>query len=174
LPPALVGWTAPLFVPPNRPGPQHLREAACWLSDIGCRDHPEFRAEQAFLRVLRYPGIGLDHHARAFLALTVALRYEAESDAPFLRPARLLLDVASAHAAEVLGVALRLAYTLSGGTRALLAGSSLEIAAGRRLVLHLRTDAGVFAGEAVMRRLDRLAQALGLEAGTDVVADLAA
>ncbi|HKM64378.1 MAG TPA: Ppx/GppA family phosphatase, partial [Acidisphaera sp.] len=149
-------------------------EAACWLSDIGCRDHPEFRAEQAFLRVLRYPGIGLDHQARAFLALTVALRYEAEPGAAFLHPACLLLDVESAHTAEVLGVALRLAYTLSAGTRALLAGTSLEIVGGNRLVLRLRSNAGVFAGEAVIRRLDRLAQALNLEAGTEIAADLAA
>ena len=56
-----------------------LREAACWMSDIGSHDHPEFRAEQAFLRVLRQPGIGLDHHARAFLALAIAMRYEVDA-----------------------------------------------------------------------------------------------
>jgi exopolyphosphatase/guanosine-5'-triphosphate,3'-diphosphate pyrophosphatase len=144
-----------------------LREAACWVSDIGSHDHPEFRAEQAFLRVLRQPGIGLDHHARAFLALAVALRYEVDSDAGFLRPARLLLDVASANRAEVLGVALRLAYTLSAGTPDLLAGTNLRID-GNRLVLHLEEDSGVFAGESVIRRLGRLAQTLGLEAAAGV------
>jgi len=102
------------------------------------------------------------------------MRYEAELDAPFVHPARELLDDASLRAAELLGVALRLAYTLSGGTRALLAGKSLEIAGNSRLVLHLRSNAGVFAGEAVTRRLDRVAQALGLSAGTEVAGDLAA
>lgn len=173
LPPALVVWTAPLFAG-DAAQPSLLREAACWVSDIGCRDHPEFRAEQAFLRVLRYPGIGLEHRERAFMALTVALRYETELNAPFLQSARALLDPASARAAEVLGIALRLAYTLSAGTRALLAGTSLEIDGSRRLVLRLRSDAGVFAGEAVMRRLDRLAHSLGLEAGTAVAAEFAA
>src|SRR5258707_2850193 len=62
------------------PAARHLREAACWISDIGSHDHPEYRAEQAFLRVLRQPGLALDHHARAFLGLSVALRYEAEPD----------------------------------------------------------------------------------------------
>jgi exopolyphosphatase/guanosine-5'-triphosphate,3'-diphosphate pyrophosphatase len=143
-----------------------MREATCWMSDIGSHDHPEFRPEQAFLRVLRQPGIGLDHHARAFLALAVAFRYEAEENAEFLRPARLLLDVASAHRAEVLGTALRLAYTLSAGTPDLLAGTALVMAGGR-LVLRLAEDTGVFAGESVMRRLDRLAHAVGLEAGTE-------
>jgi exopolyphosphatase / guanosine-5'-triphosphate,3'-diphosphate pyrophosphatase len=165
LPPALVSWTDPLFVHESA-DTRRLREATCWMSDIGSHDHPEFRAEQAFLRVLRQPGIGLDHHARAFLALAIAMRYEAEETAEYLRPARLLLDVASAHRAEVLGVALRLAYTLSAGTPDLLAGTGLGLSGGR-LVLRLAEDTGVFAGESVMRRLDRLAQAVGLEASAE-------
>jgi exopolyphosphatase / guanosine-5'-triphosphate,3'-diphosphate pyrophosphatase len=165
LPPALVDWTQPLF-PQEPAGAARLREAMCWMSDIGSHDHPEFRAEQAFLRVFRQPGIGLDHQARAFLALAVALRYEAESDAAFLRPARRLLDIETANHAEVLGIALRLAYTLSAGTKDLLAGTRLRIE-GPRLVLRLRENSGVFAGESVIRRLDRLAQALGLQAAAE-------
>jgi exopolyphosphatase/guanosine-5'-triphosphate,3'-diphosphate pyrophosphatase len=172
LPPALLTWTDPLF-PDELGEPRRLREAACWMSDIGSHDHPEFRAEQAFLRVLRQPGIGLDHHARAFLALVIAMRYEVESDAGFLRPARLLLDVASTHRAEVLGVALRLAYTLSAGTPDLLAGTALRLS-DHRLVLRLEEDSGVFAGESVLRRLDRLAQTLGLEAETEAARKQAA
>lgn len=166
MPPALVAWTAPLFA--NEPL-QHsrLREAACWMSDIGSHDHPEYRGEQAFFRVLRQPGIGLDHHARAFLALTVGTRYGAEADAPFLAAARLLLDVASANRAQVLGVALHLAYTLSAGTPDLLAGTALRVERGR-LVLRLAESTGVFAGEGVLRRLDRLAEGLGMEAAAEV------
>ncbi len=165
LPPALVEWTRPLF-PRETPEEAHLREAMCWMSDIGSHDHPEFRAEQAYLRVLRQPGVGLDHYARAFLALAVALRYEAESDSAFLRPSRLLLDIDTANRAEVLGIALRLAYTLSAGTKDLLAGTRLRIE-GPRLVLLLRQNSGVFAGESVIRRLERLAQAVGLQAAAE-------
>ncbi len=172
LPPALMGWTDPLF-PTENGEARRLREATCWMSDIGSHDHPEFRAEMAFLRVLRQPGIGLDHHARAFLAMAIAMRYEVDTDAPFLRPARLLLDVSSAHRAEVLGFALRLAYTLSAGTPDLLAGTGLRLS-GSRLVLRLEEDSGVFAGESVVRRLDRLAQAVGLEAATEAVRERAA
>lgn len=165
LPPELIAWTNPLF--PGESGPQRrLREAACWLSDIGSHEHPEYRAEQAFLRVLRQAGIGLDHHARAFLALTMALRYEAPPDAVFLAPARSLLDMHATRRAETLGIALRLAYTLSAGTPQLLAGTSLTIAP-ERLILGLAEANGVFAGDAVLRRLDRLAQMLGLEAQTE-------
>jgi exopolyphosphatase/guanosine-5'-triphosphate,3'-diphosphate pyrophosphatase len=165
LPPALMAWCDPLF--PGEAGEaRRLREAACWMSDIGSHDHPEYRAEQAFLRILRQPGIGLDHHARAFLGLTLAMRYEAEADAPFLATARMLLSVEAARRATILGVALRLAYTLSAGTPDLLAGTRLLV--NHVLTLRLAEGSGVFAGESVTRRLDRLAQAIGLEAVTEV------
>ena len=161
LPPALVGWTAPLFEGEDETG-RRLREAACWISDSGSHDHPEYRAEQAFLRVLRQHGVGLDHYARAFLALTVALRYEAEEEAAYLAPARALLDMAATRRAEAMGAALRLAYTLCGGTPVLLAGTSLS-RRGSRLVLQLREGSGVFAGESVMRRVEALGAVLDLE-----------
>jgi len=167
LPPALLEWTAPLFIDES-PAQFELREAACWLSDVGSHDHPEYRAEQAFLRVLRLPWVALDHHARAYLALITALRYDAEPDMDFLNSARMLLDFTSLRRAEVLGTALRLAYTLSGGTAQLLRGTNLS-REGNRLVLRLVGGTGVFAGDSVSRRLDRLAQALGLDAVTEMV-----
>jgi exopolyphosphatase / guanosine-5'-triphosphate,3'-diphosphate pyrophosphatase len=161
LPPALCAWSAPLFAPEDDDA-RRMREAACWLSDIGSHEHPDYRAEQAFLRVLRQPGVALDHHARAFLATVLALRYDADLDAPFLQPARMLLDPVSLRRAECLGIAFRLAYTLSGGTPDLLAAGTLRRENGA-LSLELREASGVFAGESVTRRLERLAEVLGLE-----------
>jgi exopolyphosphatase/guanosine-5'-triphosphate,3'-diphosphate pyrophosphatase len=167
LPPMLLDWTAPLFENEDIEAAK-LREAACWMSDIGSGDHPEYRAQQSFFRVLRQPGVALDHHARAFLALTLALRYEAEPDMSFLDVARMLLHIGSLRRAEILGTALRLAYTLSGGTPELLACTALARVDGR-LVLKLQAGAGVFAGESVTRRLERLGEALGLEAVTETM-----
>ncbi|MBK1662058.1 Ppx/GppA family phosphatase [Paracraurococcus ruber] len=170
LPSALLAWTDPVFSGQEAGGPgggRALRDAACWVSDIGSHDHPEYRAEQAFLRILRQHGVGLDHHARAFLGLVAALRYEAEPSAPWLAPTRVLLDVPTIRRAEALGAALRLAYTLCGGTPALLAGTSLERQGGR-LVLRLAEGTGVFAGESVLRRVEALGAALGLEAVVEV------
>ncbi|WP_332308943.1 hypothetical protein [Roseococcus microcysteis] len=165
LPPALLRWLEPLAE--EGEADSALRAAACWISDSGSRDHPEYRAEQAFLRLLRLHGVGLDHHARAYLALVAALRYEADPLAPFLAPARLLLSAATTRRAETLGAALRLGYTLSGGVPSLLEATHLE-RRGQRLVLRLDQGAGVFAGESVLRRLDALAVALGLEASLEV------
>lgn len=163
LPAALAAWTAPLF--PGEAAPERaLREAACLVSDIGSHDHPDYRAEQAFLRVLRQPGVGLDHQARAYLALAVALRYEAEPASPWLAPARALLDGAAMRRAEVLGAALRLAYMLCAGTPGLLAETALGRAGDGALRLALG-GGGVFGGEGVRRRLEGLAALLGV-AGT--------
>ncbi len=166
MPPALMAWTDALF-PHDTRAERRLREGVCWLSDIGSHEHPEFRAEQAFYRVLRQPSIGLDHPTRAFLGIAVATRYEADANAPFLASARTLLDPVTAGRAEVLGSALRLAYTLSAGTPDILGGTALRIR-GTRLVLSLHEDSGVFSGEAVIRRLERLAKLLGLDAATEV------
>lgn len=167
LPPSLLAWTDPLF--PGEIGEaRRLREAACWMSDIGSHDHPEYRAEQAFLRILRQPGVGMDHPARAFLALTVALRYEAEPDAPFLLPILPLLPPEAIIRATILGCALRLAYTLSAGTPDLLAGTRLLV--NGTLALLLAPGSGVFAGESVTRRLERLAMAVGMPSATEMAA----
>ncbi len=165
LPPALIAWTAALF-PGEDPASRRRREAACWVSDIGSRDHPEYRAEQSFLRMLRQPGVAADHPLRAFLAQVLAERYEAPADAPYLAPARALLGEAERRQAEILGAALRLAYTLSAGTRALLAMAELRIEGGR-VVLSLGSGDGVFSGETLDRRMERLAQTMGLPAGLE-------
>ena len=166
LPSALLAWTDPLF-PKEDAEARRLRETTCWMSDIGSHDHPEYRAEQACLRVLRQPGIGMDHHARAFLAMALAVRYEADPEQPFLSTARMLLGFDATRRAAILGMALRLAYTLSAGTPDLLSGTRLLV--NGALVLQLKAGTGVFAGESVTRRLDKLAQAIGLEATTATI-----
>jgi len=166
LPPALIAWTDAIFDEESREQAA-LRAACCWVSDIGSHDHPDYRAEQAFFRVLRQPGVGLDHHQRAFLALVLALRYEAEASAPYLATAKALLDVQAVRRAEQLGAALRLAFTLSGGTPVLLRGTALRLRGGE-VQLRLVEGSGVFAGESVQRRLDALATTLGLSATVEV------
>jgi exopolyphosphatase/guanosine-5'-triphosphate,3'-diphosphate pyrophosphatase len=161
MPEALLGWTAPLFVDES-PEEARLRRAVCLLSDIGSRDHPEYRAEQAFFRVVRQPGPGIEHAARAFLGYAVALRYEAEPGAAFLAGIDSLMGPFARRTAQILGRALRLAYTLSAGTPDLLAATRLSVS--DRLVLHVTAGSGVFAGEGVLRRLERLGEATGLPA----------
>jgi exopolyphosphatase/guanosine-5'-triphosphate,3'-diphosphate pyrophosphatase len=153
-------WLAPLFRSEGKKRAR-LREAACLLSDIAWREHPDYRAEHAFLRALRLPVAGIAHSERIMLALMIAARYGGGQDAPYAqRLAMLLEDGDKAFAARV-GAALRLAYALSAGTERMLSLTSIE-KRNDRLELHLPQDGGALFGEAIQRRLDAVGRAFGL------------
>lgn len=156
----LVDWTAPLFSGEDRAGAR-LRTIACLLSDIGSYDHPEYRASQAYLRILRTHGVGLDHVARAFVAMTLAIRYEADPSDALLEPSRYLLSKDLLATALKLGLTLRLAYTLCGGTATLLKGTGVRVD-NDVLVLILTSEERRVLGGSVRRRLERLGAAAGL------------
>lgn len=155
---ALVEWTAPLFRRPDL-AERRLRLAAAILSDIAWNEHPDYRAETAFLRVLRMPLAGIDHPGRAFLALAVHTRYAGMDETQVTRPAFHLLDEEGLREAYRLGLAFRLAYTLGAGSAALLRGTSLSLG-GNRLRLQIPKARRVLVGEAVERRFEALARAL--------------
>jgi exopolyphosphatase / guanosine-5'-triphosphate,3'-diphosphate pyrophosphatase len=156
---ALMGWIAPLFRK-TAANEARLRLAACHLSDIAWREHPDYRAEIAFLRTLRMPFTGIDHAGRAFVALAIYTRYEGRADAPVTRPAWQLLGEEPLRQAHVLGLGLRLAYTMSAGTPAILSQVKLKVERGS---IDLVAPAAMrpMIGEAVERRLEALARAMG-------------
>jgi exopolyphosphatase/guanosine-5'-triphosphate,3'-diphosphate pyrophosphatase len=155
----LMAWTGPLF-PGEDEDRRRLRHAACHLADIAWRYHPDYRAGQALLRILHYPLTGVDHAERVFLAYAVFVRYGGGAQAKEARRHLALLTHEEAERARVLGLALRLAYRVSGATRAVLARSALSYDGGE-LVLTLPDDGSSPGGEAVERRFAALADALG-------------
>jgi exopolyphosphatase/guanosine-5'-triphosphate,3'-diphosphate pyrophosphatase len=157
-------WTAPVFG--ELPAASHrVHRAACWLSDIAWTEHPDYRAEQAFTRTLRMPIGAMNHQERVFIASALHARYGGAPDDPIKAPTRALLDDREAAEARSLGLALRLAYTLSGGALNLLNEVRLLREDGM-LTLEMPSDGDLFQGEAVERRLAALARALGLSART--------
>src|SRR5262249_22209678 len=87
----LQDWIDPLF-PGEDAEPRRLRLAACTLSDIGWRDHPDYRAEQAFTRILRLPIAGINHKGRVAIALAVFVRYGGEADMTAMHSALAMLS----------------------------------------------------------------------------------
>ncbi|MDR6182399.1 Ppx/GppA phosphatase family protein [Asaia bogorensis] len=164
LPDDLVRWTAPLFQH-ETPSETALRDMACRMSDIGSFDHPEYRAAQTYLRIMRMHGVGFDHQSRAFVALTLAVRYEADPADPLIEVSRRLLSPDDCDRAVQLGFALRLAYTICGGTSALLKNTSLSIEDGILWLSH-NEQSSFAAGGGVKRRLERLGQSMALSAAT--------
>lgn len=158
----LLAFIAPLLDGarlPARP-PARLVHAACLLSDIAWTDHPDYRAEHGFHRVLTLPLVGIDHSGRAFLATAIAARHGANLEDPLLEPARALLEPASLRAAHVVGLALRLGFILSGGAPGVLVDCGLKLH-DDAVVLTLPASGSVVIGDAVLRRLDALARGLG-------------
>jgi exopolyphosphatase/guanosine-5'-triphosphate,3'-diphosphate pyrophosphatase len=157
----LAAWLAAFGPPFDRD--RRITMAACLLSDVGWLEHPDYRAEQAYQRVLRLPFGGIDHHGRAFLALALYVRYGGRASDTVTEPSHALLDPADAERAVTLGLAMRLAYTVSGGALALLAHVRL-LRERERIILTFKPDVADLRVEAVERRFDALAKALGLTA----------
>lgn len=156
----LMSWMGPLF--PDEPHRlSRLRLAACLLGDIFWSEHPDYRAEQAFLRVLRLPFMGLDHHDRAALALAVYFRYASDDTPPVVRQAMGLLSDSRIKRVRTIGAALRLAHSISGGAPGLLRQTRLE--RGRSvLMLGLPANDPTFLPGAFDKRLEKLAAEIGL------------
>ncbi len=157
----ILAWMAPLF-PDEPPAERRLRLAACLLSDIGWSEHPDYRAEHAFHRVLRIPYAGLSHPDRVFLALAVFVRYNGDPYSPVPAPVLRLLDERQIERAEIIGLALRLGHTIAGSAPGLLPRAPLVVN-DSTLTLDLPEDNDVFVSETVERRFHTVARAMGLE-----------
>src|SRR5262249_6360731 len=155
----LQDWIDPLFAGDDAEV-RRLRRAACTLSDIGWRDHPDYRAEQAFTRLLRLPLAGNDHQGRRAHAVAVFIRYGGEADLTAMHSVLTMLTEEEHEHWQCVGLALRLAYVLSAVTPAILRQSSLGVG-DAKLTLRLPKGHGELLGEAVERRLQALAAALG-------------
>ena len=154
----LVDWTAPLF-PEESAADARLRRVGCILADIGWTEHPSYRAAHSFERALRISIVGLDHPGRAYLATVMAGRYASSASRSQRQAASTLgLEAVDIDRALRLGLALRLAVVLSGGSAEALADTTLKLAKGE-LVMTVGPVAAPLVGEMVERRLKELASA---------------
>lgn len=155
----LAAWIAPAL---EGLVPDKLRQAACHLSDIGWSEHPDYRAEQVFLRILRMPLTGADHRERIMLGLAVASRHSALGSTLKRLGLGKLVNREERLKAAGIGLAMLLAYTISGGAVTVLKQFRLERKT-KKLVLTGPEDAHILVGNAVQRRLRVLAGHLELE-----------
>jgi exopolyphosphatase/guanosine-5'-triphosphate,3'-diphosphate pyrophosphatase len=157
----IMDWMAPLL-PFETAHQKRMREAACLLGDVFWNEHPDYRAEQAFLRVFRLPFMGLGHKDRALLALAIHARYGGDDTLPQAADARGLLSEEEQKRALLIGMALRLGHGLSGGVPGLLPTTGLSID-GKQVILSLPKDDPAFAPDLTDRRYDRLAKLAGYD-----------
>ena len=160
-PAEIFDWLTPAFADES-PADRILRTAACHLSDISWYDHPDYRAEQAYVRVLHLPAPGMSHRERAVLAMTLSYRYKSDPKAATIDTALRLSDSKDRAFARQLGASLRLAYNLSGGAPGLLPRILLQRTA-RELRLIVPADLKGRLGDVTARRLQAAADAFDLK-----------
>ncbi len=139
-----------------------LRRAACLLTDVGWRAHPEYRGEQSLNLIANAAFIGIDHPGRAYLALANFYRHEGLIDEQLSPRIRELVSVRLMERARALGATLRVAHLLSAATPGVVNRTRLEIR-GKMLALVLPADLAMLGGARVLRRLAQVAKFAGLE-----------
>ena len=161
----LIAWTDGFFVDPAQRETQEerrLRQAACLLSDISWRAHPDYRGEQSAVLIAQSGLVGVDHPGRAFLALSVYHRYERKLVGELLPKLAAMIPREQQRRALIVGQAVRLAHTLSAGMEGVLPQTSLAYDGGK-LVLNLADNLAALDGEQLKRRLRSVARELGLQ-----------
>jgi len=156
---ALMRFVDPLY-PDEAAADRRLRAAACALADIGWRQHPDYRADMAFTRVLLAPVSGADHAERAFVAHAVHQRYGGDADGAEPAATLKLLDPDRQAAAHRLGRALRLGFAYAASSADLLDTARLDVDA-ETVTLRVARGRAEMLSDTVRRRLDQCAKAFG-------------
>ena len=158
----LFGWTSRLIESSHLgedDEDRRLRHAACLLSDISWRAHPDYRGTQAYELVANAAFIGVDHPSRAFLALAAAYRHLSNED--FVTPqSRSLVSARQLDRARILGAAMRVAYNISAAMPGVLPRASM-VCDRSRVVLSLPSDLAPLSSERLQSRMRQFARLIG-------------
>lgn len=164
----LAKWTEAIF-DGETPDEKRLRLAACYLSDINWRAHPDYRGVHAFNEILRAPMVGIDHPGRAFLAQTVFHRYTGgdEESEPMPEVAALTSPSMASRALQ-LGLALRLGHTFSASAPGILSATTLARTP-KAIVLRVPQAFAPLAGEVARKRLAALSESFDIAGRVEFV-----
>jgi exopolyphosphatase/guanosine-5'-triphosphate,3'-diphosphate pyrophosphatase len=165
----LCHWSDGLFEPP---GPKEsdeerrLRHAACLLSDISWRAHPDYRGEQSLILIAHAALGGIDHAGRVFLALASYFRHigvgEAEEKDRLSERLKAIMPKKLYKRARIVGAAIRAAHMLSIGRPGIIDETPLTYERDK-LVLTVPKAYAALDGERLRRRFAALAALLERE-----------
>jgi exopolyphosphatase/guanosine-5'-triphosphate,3'-diphosphate pyrophosphatase len=140
---------------------RRLRHAACLLSDIGWRAHPDHRGEQT-LEIITNGNFGsISHQGRAFVALSVFFRYAGLSEEN--QPPTIIQQQVTApmlERARVLGAAFRVAHLISAARPGVLPATHFR-SQGRKLMLVFEHQLVDLVADRVGGRFRQLARLVG-------------
>jgi exopolyphosphatase/guanosine-5'-triphosphate,3'-diphosphate pyrophosphatase len=140
---------------------KRLRHAACLLSDIGWRVHPDHRGEQTMTQIINGNFGDISHQGRAFVGLAVFYRYAGLSEEN--QPPPIIQDLVTAamlERARVLGAAFRVAHLISAARPGVLPATHFR-SEGRQLMLVFEHRMVDLVADRVGGRFKQLARLVG-------------
>lgn len=136
-----------------------LRHAACLLSDIGWRAHPDYRGEQSLNIISNAGFVGLDHSGRAYLAAAVFYRHQGLGEGNLSIVIRRLFTDRLRARAKILGAIMRVASLLSASMDGVLPHVTVEKKS-NKLLMHLPPYLATIDGERLSKRYGQLMKVL--------------
>jgi exopolyphosphatase/guanosine-5'-triphosphate,3'-diphosphate pyrophosphatase len=140
---------------------RRLRHAACFLSDLGWRAHPDYRGDET-LHVIANGNFGAaTHEERVFLALAVYFRYAGIGEKNQPRTGlSALLTPAMTERARLVGQMLRVGHLVSAAHPGVLPATHFA-SRRRKLVLAFDRRFGGLVGDRISNRFKQLARLAG-------------
>jgi len=161
----LIDWTDELFRElqiEETANETRLRHAACLLSDIGWRAHPDYRGEQSLNIISNASFVGLDHASRAYLAAAVFYRHQGLREGALSQVIRELFTDRLRIRAKVLGATLRVASLLSASMAGLLPKIGV-VRTETGLAIELSSELANLDGERLRKRAAQLGKVIDAE-----------
>lgn len=165
----LVDWTRAFLLSANleeTADERRLREAACYLSEVNWRAHPDYRGVQSFNLVSSAILPGVDHAGRSFLSLIATLRYVGLDEEIALQ-IRNLMPPQMIDRASIIGAVMRVASVLSAGMQGVLVSTPLTASKGK-VVLTLPANLADLSNERLQSRVKGVAKLMGRDPSVTV------
>jgi len=140
---------------------RRLRHAACLLSDIGWRVHPDHRGEETLNLITNGNFGSISHQGRVFVALSVFFRYAGLSEQN--EPPQIMQELvppAMLERARLLGAAFRVAHLISAARPGVLPATHFRTR-GRKLTLVFEHKLVDLVADRVGGRFKQLARLVG-------------
>jgi exopolyphosphatase/guanosine-5'-triphosphate,3'-diphosphate pyrophosphatase len=166
----LCSWTDQLFEgsgPKETDEERRLRHAACLLSDISWRAHPDYRGEQSLILIAHAALAGIDHPGRVFLAFAIYFRHlgtgaDPEGSDRISDRLKAIVSKKQYRRARIIGAAIRAAHMLSIGRPGIIDETPLAYE-GNKLVLTIPKAHAALDGERLRRRFAALCELMERE-----------
>lgn len=160
----LVDWVGDVFASLHlneTAAEARVRAAACLVSDICWRAHPDYRGEQALMLLSQATFTGITHPERGFVALANYIRHEGLSIDGKITRIRELMPLHTVQRARILGASMRVAYILSAAMAGVLPRCPLKLKKGV-LTLTIPKELENLSSDRISNRLRQLGRTVGV------------